>query len=83
MNDDIRAAVRDLKRERIIEAAVELFYMHGFGRTTLDELAKRMGVSKPFIYVHFRSKGELLAEICGQGIGAALEAIDHALAAAG
>ena len=83
MNEDIRAAVQRLKRERIIAAAVELFYLRGFGRTTLDQVAGRMGVSKPFIYVHFRSKGELLAAICGQGIGVSLEAIDRALAADG
>lgn len=83
MTEDIRTAVLRLKRERIIAAAVELFYLRGFGRTTLDQVAERMGVSKPFIYTHFRSKSELLAAICGQGIGASLEAIDRALAADG
>ena len=66
--DDIREAVTHLKRERIIAVAVELFYSKGFGNTTLDTVAKRMNVTKPFIYSHFKSKGELLAEICARGI---------------
>ena len=31
MNDDIREAVVSLKRERIMAAAVDLFYQNGFG----------------------------------------------------
>ena len=38
-----------------------------------------MGVTKPFIYMHFTSKAELLAEICSRGIGSALEALDSIL----
>lgn len=75
--DDIREAVSHLKRERIIAAAVELFYSNGFRNTTLDAVAERMNVTKPFIYSHFKSKGELLAEICARGIGASLEAINR------
>ena len=75
--DDIREAVTHLKRERIIAVAVELFYSKGFGNTTLDTVAKRMNVTKPFIYSHFKSKGELLAEICARGIGASLAAINR------
>ena len=74
---DIREAVSHLKRERIIAAAVDLFYSKGFGNTTLDAVAERMNVTKPFIYSHFKSKGELLAEICARGISASLEAINR------
>ena len=74
---DIREAVSHLKRERIIAVAVDLFYSKGFGNTTLDAVAERMNVTKPFIYSHFKSKGELLAEICARGIGASLEAINR------
>ncbi len=49
------------KRERILQEAVALFYAHGFTATTLDDIAAGLGVTKPFIYSHFRSKTELLA----------------------
>lgn len=83
MRDDIREAVQNLKRERIVAAAVDLFYQHGFSHTTLDQVAEQMRMTKPFIYAHFRSKSELLAAICAQGISVSLRAIDRALASGG
>lgn len=65
--EDIRDAISRLKRETIVAAAVELFYLKGYARTTLEEVADAINVTKPFIYAHFRSKTELLAEICMRG----------------
>jgi TetR/AcrR family transcriptional regulator, cholesterol catabolism regulator len=81
--EDIRDAVSRLKRERIIATAVELFYNHGLSNTTLEAVADRMNVTKPFIYSHFKSKNELLAEICSRGIRASLDALNRALALGG
>lgn len=75
----IRDEVAALKRERTIGAAVELFYRYGYENTTLDAIAERLGVTKPFIYASFTSKGELLAEICSRGIASSLEAINSVL----
>jgi len=76
----IKDEVAALKRERTIAAAVELFYERGYENTTLDAVAERLGVTKPFIYAYFSSKAELLAEICGRGISSSLAAVDNALA---
>jgi AcrR family transcriptional regulator len=76
----IRDEVANLKRERTIAAAVELFYDRGYENTTLDSVAERLGVTKPFIYAHFSSKSELLAEICSRGIASALQAMDSVMA---
>ena len=76
----IRDEVAALKRERTIEAAVELFYERGYENTTLEAVAERLGVTKPFIYTHFSAKSELLAEICSRGIASALRALDSVLA---
>jgi AcrR family transcriptional regulator len=51
--DDIREAVTRLKRERILATAVELFHKNGLNNTTLEAVAERMNVTKPFIYSHF------------------------------
>jgi AcrR family transcriptional regulator len=75
----IKVEVAALKRERIIGAAVELFYERGYEHSTLEAVAERLGVTKPFIYAHFTSKAEILAEICGRGIRSSLEAIDGVL----
>ncbi|MBL8584386.1 MAG: TetR family transcriptional regulator [Rhizobiaceae bacterium] len=76
----IRDEIAALKRTRILAAAADLFYDNGYENTTLDAVAERLGVSKPFIYAHFSSKAELLAEICSRGIASSLEALDQALA---
>lgn len=76
----IKDEVAALKRERIIAAAVALFYDRGYENTTLDAVGEDLGVTKPFIYAHFGSKAELLAEICGRGILSSLQAIRDAIA---
>jgi AcrR family transcriptional regulator len=74
MRDEILA----YKRERILQEAVALFYARGFAGTTLDDIAAELGVTKPFIYTHFRSKTDLLAAICTPTIEMSMEAIANA-----
>jgi hypothetical protein len=77
--EDIRDAVTRLKREHIVAAAVELFYHQGYTRTTLEEVARAIQVTKPFIYSHFKSKGHLLGEICSRAVWLSNEVINRAL----
>jgi AcrR family transcriptional regulator len=79
MRDEILA----YKRERILEEAVKLFYERGFTGTTLDDIAAELGVTKPFIYTHFRGKVELLAALCKPTIELALAAVANAAALPG
>src|SRR5689334_12281996 len=60
----MREEILAFKRERILQEAVSLFYARGFTGTTLDDIAHELGVTKPFIYSHFKSKTDLLAAIC-------------------
>jgi AcrR family transcriptional regulator len=75
MKDDIV----NFKRERIVQAAVDLFYEHGYQNTTLDTVADALGVRKPFVYSYFESKADLLATICERGIGHAVKALEEIL----
>lgn len=72
----MREEISAYKRERILEEAVKLFYENGFTGTTLDDIAAKLGVTKPFIYTHFRSKVELLEAICRPTIELSLAAIE-------
>src|SRR5271165_3089930 len=74
----MREEILAYKRERILEEAVKLFYERGFTGTTLDDIAAELGVTKPFIYTHFRSKTDLLAAVCKPTIEMSLEAIANA-----
>jgi AcrR family transcriptional regulator len=83
VEEDIRDAVSRLKRERIISTAVELFHNNGLSNTTLEAVAEKMNVTKPFIYSHFKSKHALLAEICSRGIRASLDVLNRVVASEG
>lgn len=76
----MREEILAYKRERILEEAVKLFYERGFTGTTLDDIAAELGVTKPFIYTHFRGKLELLAALCKPTIEMSLEAVANAAA---
>lgn len=47
-------------RERIADAAANVFYERGIHRTTVDDAVARSGFSKPTLYKHFESKDELI-----------------------
>jgi AcrR family transcriptional regulator len=53
----------DLK-EKIIQAAIESFAQTGFDRTKMEDIAKRLGLSKGTIYLYFNSKEDLFLAIC-------------------
>ena len=78
-----REELHAIKRERILQEAVALFYEHGFTGATLDDVAARLGVTKPVIYSYFRSKMELLEAICRPTIELSLQALAEAAAGAG
>jgi AcrR family transcriptional regulator len=47
------------RREVIEQAATEVFAEHGYQGASIDEIARRSGVSPPVVYDHFTSKEEL------------------------
>jgi AcrR family transcriptional regulator len=49
----------DARREVIEEAATEVFAERGYAGASIDEIARRSGVSAPVVYDHFASKQDL------------------------
>lgn len=50
-------------RYRIQEVARELFTQKGVQRTSLQDIADRLGITKPALYYHFRSREDLVRSI--------------------
>jgi AcrR family transcriptional regulator len=46
-------------RERILQVALDLFIEQGYDKTSLREIAERVGVTKAALYYHFASKEEI------------------------
>ena len=49
-------------KERILQATLELFQVHGIKKTTTNDIAQKAGVSPATVYNHFGSKEELVRD---------------------
>lgn len=62
-------ALSDEKHALILQGAVEAFLETGYAATSMDEVARRAGVSKRTVYRHFASKADLFEAIAHQAFG--------------
>ena len=53
----------DLQRERILQAATTLFAEQGYAATTMAQIVRKLGVTKPFVYYYFRDKQEIFERL--------------------
>jgi AcrR family transcriptional regulator len=51
------------KKEKILEAAMELYYEKGYYKTTTNEIAQRAGVSIGTLYSYFKDKDTVFFEV--------------------
>src|SRR5689334_17478797 len=54
---------REVRRRHVIALATELFVERSYDGTSMDELARRAGVSKPVVYDLVGSKEELFRDV--------------------
>jgi TetR/AcrR family transcriptional regulator len=54
-----RSRIQQKNREAILDAALEVFSLHGFRGATLDQIAEGAGLSKPNLLYYFPSKEEV------------------------
>lgn len=78
----MREEVADFKKASILREAARQFYAKGYDGTRIDDIAAVLGVTKPFIYCHFRNKTALLDEVCEGATALSGVALDRAVAAA-
>ena len=51
------------KEQRIGEAALKLFYRHGYGKVTMLDIAEAAEMSRPTLYAAFENKEAILASL--------------------
>jgi AcrR family transcriptional regulator len=57
----MRASVQTKEiREAILDATDQLLARYGYQKMTIDDLAKEVGIGKGSVYLHFRSKEEIV-----------------------
>jgi AcrR family transcriptional regulator len=57
---------KTLKKEHIINKAIEFFSNNGFTGTRIDDVTDALGIAKGTFYLYFKSKKELLIDCIGQ-----------------
>ena len=72
---DAPEARPDQTRERIVKAAMALFYERGYRGTSLAAIAQELGISAPALYWHFSSK----RDICFTAVYEELDRFAYAL----
>ena len=73
-----------LRENAILDAATAVLSQKGYDLMTMDDVAGTVGISKPSLYKHFKSKEELIGEALIRLLDGALEyvaALDTALSA--
>ncbi|CCH03106.1 transcriptional regulator, TetR family [Fibrella aestuarina BUZ 2] len=46
--------------QRIVDAAMSLFFRYGYSRVAVDDIVRELGISKKTVYNHFGGKAEIL-----------------------
>jgi len=65
-----RTRERAVTRQRILDAAREMFVNQGYEATTMRAIAEKVEYTPTAIYHHFRNKEALLAELCAADFAA-------------
>jgi AcrR family transcriptional regulator len=66
----------DGKRGAVLHTAVRMFLERSYGRTSMDDVAMQLNITKPALYHYFRNKEEILVEIYRLGTDLIAEMLD-------
>lgn len=64
-------------RERIVEAANDLFYRQGYEQTSFTHIAEAVGITRGNFYYHFKSKDEILDAVIASRFNTTREMLER------
>jgi AcrR family transcriptional regulator len=68
----------EVRREEILEAAMAEFALDGFAGTSTEEIARRAGISQPYLFRLFGTKKQLFIEAVRRGFRRVLTTFEEA-----
>jgi len=74
-----RGPRQDNRRERLMDAAAELFSRRGYRAATVRDIAAAVGMLPGSVYYHFPSKGALLLAVYEEGVRRVIRRVDEAV----
>lgn len=72
-----RRSQKEATRQRVLDAARELFDTHGYQGTTVRSIAQTAGVAVGSVFTTFASKGEILSEVMQQRLAPMYAELDR------
>lgn len=72
MAEDQRARQQALTRERLLDAAIEVFSAKGFAGASIDAIAQAAGYTKGAVYANFANKEELFLAVVDRRVKAVM-----------
>ncbi|ATG46253.1 TetR family transcriptional regulator [Celeribacter ethanolicus] len=60
---------KEARPDELLDAALDLFTEQGFDRTTVEQIARRAGVSKGALYLYFPSKDAVIEALVDRAVG--------------
>ncbi|GEN34505.1 MULTISPECIES: TetR/AcrR family transcriptional regulator [Aneurinibacillus] len=75
-----KAVDQELTRERILDAARELFVTYGYRNVSMRQIARELGYSHGSIYYHFENKAELFYALVSEGFALLNKVLDDIMA---
>jgi AcrR family transcriptional regulator len=66
-----------LRENAVLDATTHLLASKGFDLMTMDDVASEVGISKPSLYKHFKSKEELVSEVMIRLLDATLDYLNE------
>src|SRR5437763_12062615 len=73
-----RDALYEAKREALLREAASAFNRQGFHATSLDDIARNLGVTKAALYHYFPNKHALLRACFGKAMAVAFQSLERA-----
>jgi AcrR family transcriptional regulator len=67
------------RREHLLDAALGVIVEQGYGRVSVEAVARAAGVTRPVIYDHFRDLGDLLRALIEREERVSLAQLEHVL----
>ena len=76
-------AVPDARQKAILQSAWTAFAAYGFRKTSMDDIARGAGLSRPALYLHYRNKEDIFRSLAQVYFDVATDGFEAALARPG
>lgn len=75
----MKDAQEQTKQQQILQAAWQAFAAYGFRKTSMDDIARGAGMSRPAVYLHYRNKDDIFRSLVQFYYDTAADAVSAAL----